>query len=261
MSYDIKFNEVKNEVIVTTPVCLIDNAHVLRLFQHPDWPDTKPKHSVRAIFHASKSLAFRTELAQECEKLLNGQTQFHPLLASDNTPEKYICNDFIKIGTEVIAQKKEIDKLQKDPTAKKAYSSVYDYLAPLAYFYTRSEFDIPVFDMYGKELKFDSDDFFAPSFKGSLRIGIKWCSSDKRNPLNGGTIYSFLKGIQFLGKTEMNFMREEVKFEASAQDADCMFELPEKEKSGIPWDDKKAPSQKKRSNKTNDDIDDYTERF
>lgn len=271
MSYTISFNEPKKEILVTTPPCLIDNVHLLTKYQHPDYPDNKPKYSVRAIMDAQKSLNFRMAIAKECRKILNGKTQFHPLIAPKDTPEKFLCNDFIKIGAEVIAQKKAIDELQDDPRAKKAYSPIYDYLEPLVYFFTRSEFEIPVFDEYGKKMSIDSDGFFLPSFKGVLKIGIKWCKADKNNPLNGGHLYSYLMGVQFIGKTNINLMRGEVKFEAAKRNSDCMFDIPEKEKDNeeCMFDDTPIARAKrttgavsaKKQKEVNDDIADYVEQY
>jgi hypothetical protein len=169
----------------------------------------------------------------------------------------------------VIAQKKQIDELEENPKAKKAYNPGYDYLEPLLYFFARSEFSVPVLDQYGKKVDFDRDEFFMPSFKGRLRIGVKWCPSDVKNPVNGGHIFTYLVGVQYKENTDINLMRSEVGFDALEDDADCMFDIPAKkvadDEDTVPWKTNSAAAKgaSKIASKrvAKDDVDSHLEEY
>jgi hypothetical protein len=281
MSYQIQYNQSKNQLEVTTPYCILDSASLVTpaCFQADGKDQGEPRHSIRALFDLSFSGAqeFLRELQTECDNLVDHVDQFHPLFAPEGTHPSQIVTDCIKVGSEIIAEKKAQDeraerKAKTTKTAapgKKAYNPAMDYLDGLFYFYARASTKFPprIFDRDNQILTPQSDEFFAPSFKGKLRLVIKrapaFGSKDKEV---GGSLVAYMNSVQFIRATpEIDYRRALGGFDKvdSDDEAECMFKIPQKKVIEDDVPDFKAPKRAAAVQKriARDDIDDYTENF
>lgn len=285
MSYSIRYNQAKNQLEVETPYCIIDSASLVTPVPFKGKGDDSgkgiPRYSIRALFDLSFTGAqeFLKELRTECNQLVDNIEQFHPLFAPLNTPVNQIVTDCIKVGSEVIAEKKTQDAkaIKKAEQAKraapseKAYNPAMDYLAGLFYFYARASIAYParIFDRDNQILTPSSDEFFAPSFKGKLRLVIKrmpaFNSGDKEV---GGSLVAYVNSVQFIRLTpEIDYRRALSGFSAvdSDDEAECMFNIPKKKviEDDVPifGAPKKAAVKVGPRTLPKDDITDYTEKF
>lgn len=277
MSYTIQYNHSKNQLEVTTPYCIIDSASLVTpvAFQSEGKEQGEPRHSARALFDLSFTGAqeFLKELRTECNQLVDQVDQFHPTFAPAGTPFNQIVSDCIKVGRDVISDKLAQDeraekKAKATKTAapsKKSYNSAMDYLDGLFYFYARASTKFPprIFDRDNQVLTPTSDDFFAPSFKGKLRLIIKrapaFGSKDKEV---GGSLVAYMNSVQFIKLTpEVDYRRAQSGFDKveSDSDAECMFNIPKKQTDKTKVIENNSKHIK--SNSAKDDVDDYIERF
>lgn len=292
MSHQIVYNYSKNQLEVTTPYCIIDSASLVTpvKFQKDGKEQGEPRHSIRALFDLSFSGAqeFLAELREECNQLVDHVDQFHPLFAPTNAQHNQIVTDCVKVGSEVIAEKKSQDeraerKAKATKTAvptKKAYNPAMDYLDGLFYFYARASTKFPprIFDRDNQILTPQSDEFFAPSFKGKLRLVIKRAPAfGAKDKEVGGSLVAYMNSIQFIKLTpEIDYRRALSGFDKvdSDDEAECMFNIPKKKDE---YEGPRATSkiigevkfidrpvskkQMAKSQATEDDVSDYIERF
>jgi hypothetical protein len=283
MSYTIHYNHSKNQLEVTTPYCILDSASLVTpvQFQSEGKGQGEPRHSIRALFDLSFKGAqdFLKELREECRNLVDNVEQFHPAFAPENAPINQIVSDCVKIGKEIIAEKKAQDeraerkaKTTKAPLpSKKAYNPAMDYLDGLFYFYARASSKFPprVFDRDNQLLTPSSDDFFAPSFKGKLKLVIKRAPAfGSKDPDVGGSLVAYMNSVQFIRSTpEIDYRRALAGFDKvdSDDEAECMFNIPKKKAVEddvlIFGASKKTATKPTAQRKVNDDIDEYTENF
>lgn len=299
MSYSIRYNHSKNQLEVETPYCILDSAALITPvpFQADGKVQGEPRHSIRALFDLSFSGAyeFLQDLRSECKQLVDNVEQFHPAFVPEGTAINQIVTDCVKVGSQVIAEKKAQDeraerkaKTTKSPApTKKAYNAAMDYLDGLFYFYARASSKFPprVFDRDNQALSPSSDDFFSPSFKGRLRLVIKRAPAfASKDPDVGGSLVAYMNSVQFIRSTpEIDYRRALSGFSAveSDDEAECMFNIPKKKdgefkqvakpttqrkaRDEIDEDDVPAFVSVKRSTnsqrKARDEIDAYTEKF
>jgi len=282
MSCLIRYNHSKNQLEVDTPYCILDSASLITAvqFQQDGKGQGEPRHSIRALFDLSFTGAqeFLQELREECKQLVDNVEQFHPAFAPPGTPINQIVTDCVKIGSEVIAEKKAQDaRAEKKAKAagqaaasKKAYNPAMDYLDGLFYMYARasSKFRLRIFDRDNQVLSPQSDEFFAPSFKGRLRLVIKRAPAfGSKDPDVGGSLVAYMNSVQFIRSTpEIDYRRALSGFSTveSDDDAECMFNIPKKDIYTGPRATSKAVGEVKFNDKkkaAKDEIEDYVEQY
>lgn len=218
MSYKIEFNEAKKQVEIELKT-LIDNASLItpQAFMKDGVPQGAPKFSIRCLLKADKCGQFQKDLIASTSRLCDGKAKVHERLAMPNVTERYLVKDFFKIGSEIIAEKKEND-LHAKKGSKKKYSTAIDYLEDLCYFYasTSAQYPVKIFNECGRLLQIDDDKFFEPSFIGKVRLVVKLNEKfGSPTPDLGGQLTAYLQGVQFIETTKINYRQTAVAFEAT----------------------------------------------
>jgi len=225
MSYSIVYSESKKSVQLQLKT-LVDTAALVTPVQYKKdgVPQGKPKFSLRCLLKADKCDEFRKEIAEACAKLCNGTTQVHPSFANNKTNPKYIVRDFLKIGREIIAEKKEAD-LHLKPTERKNYSPVLDYLEELCYFFASSSSEFPpkIFDKNGDILHVENDSFFLPSFIAVVRVNIKLISVPPTSYLT-----PYIHAVQYISPASINYRQDSVKFDQADDDGNMFGDVATK---------------------------------
>lgn len=261
MSYKIEFNEAKKQVEITLKT-LVDNAALVNpvAYKENGVIKGKPKFTIRCLLKTDKSQAFQRELIAATEKLCNGTIQVHQRKATANINRDYIVTDFLKIGHDILMQKKQNDEYAPKGT-KKTYSESMKYLEDLCYFYanTAQEFPPKIFDRFSKQMEIENDDFFKPSFIGVVKCVVKRVPKfGSSTPNFGGQLVCYLQAVQYIEASTINFMGSQVSFDAT-DSSENMFGIESKtEEFGFHPTGK---TNEVKPTKKFDDVDDYLNQY
>jgi hypothetical protein len=206
----VEFSKANQTIYVESPVVLCDCVSLItpRKFKE----DSKLKYEIRALFPTKVGEAFYQKIVNLEKQLITSKAFVHAQnITSETHPRAIIIPSVIKRGSDIIAEKKEIDLLNEEAILAKKEKRMYheglDYLNDYFYFYARtgSEIKPKIYDVNKNLMEHfeGGDGYFKPSFYGCVKFCIKLVKISDKNHI----LTAYLGSVQYIKPSTLEYFK------------------------------------------------------